>query len=227
LHRGVYAVGHRRLSNEGRWFAAILACGDGAALSHRSAAALWGFGVVAAGPVDITVAGTGGRKKRRGINLHRSPSLAPAAVTVRSGIPVTLPARTLADLRRVMRPAELRQALRKAEVLGLDTGEREPDLTRSELEHLFLRLCRRHRLPPPEVNVPVDAFVVDFLWRDRRLIVEVDGYRYHRGRSVFEGDHARDIRLKVLGYEVLRFTWRQLSQEPGAVAATLRAMTSR
>ena len=96
--------------------------------------------------------------------------------------------------------------------------------TRSELERRFLRLCRRHRLPTPEVNVRIGPFIVDFLWRDRALIVETDGYRFHRGRSAFEGDRARDVELKLRGYEVVRFTYRQVVDEAAGVARTLRAL---
>jgi very-short-patch-repair endonuclease len=205
--------------------AAVLACGDGAALSHRSAAALWKLLPATRGVVDVTVPGTGGRRRRPGIRLHRSPLLTPAVSTLRSGIAVTTPARTLADLRRVAPPDELRRAIRQAEVLGLEIGGEEGvDRSRSELEHLFLRLCRRHRLPPPEVNVRIGPFLVDFLWRDRRLIAETDGYRFHRGRTAFEDDRARDVELKLLGYEVVRFTHRQVMGEAGLVARTLRAL---
>ncbi len=226
IHRGVFAVGHKRLTNEGIWLAAVLACGDGAALSHRSAAALWKLLPASRGIVDITVPGTGGRRKRRGIRLHRSPSLTPAATVRRNGIAVTTPARTLADLRRVSTPEEFRNARRQAEIMGLDLGQQgvEADLTRSELEHRFLRLCRRHRLPRPEVNARVGPFVVDFLWCSQRLVVETDGYRFHRGRLAFEADRARDIELKLLGYTVVRFTHRQVVDDPSRVARTLRTL---
>ncbi len=74
---------------------------------------------------------------------------------------------------------------------------------------MFLRLCRRHRLPLPEVNVRMGPFVVDFLWRRQSLIVETDGYRFHRGRQAFEDDRVRDTELRLTGYEVIRFTYRQ------------------
>jgi len=140
---------------------------------------------------------------------------------------VTTPARTINDLRRVLPSDRLEVALRHAEVLRLDVGFQggfEPDLTRSELERRFLRLCHRRRLPTPEVNARVGSFIVDFLWRDQRLIVETDGYRFHRGRSAFEADRARDIELKLRGYEVVRFTYRQVTGEPDAVAGTLWAL---
>lgn len=220
LHRGVYAVGHASVGNEGRWLAAVLAYGPGAVLSHRSAAELWEMLPPADGPVHVTVPGDAGRKRRRGIEVHRSSVLSRRDCTRRQGIPVTSPARTLADLRGAVRAAQVRRALRQAEVLGLPLPARDGDHTRSELERRFLALCRRHGLPAPEVNVRIDDFLVDFLWRDRRLIVETDGYRYHRGRAAFEDDRARDLRLKLLGYDVLRLTERQLAA--GAIEAIRR-----
>lgn len=223
IHRGVYAVGHRHLSWEGIWSAAVLACGDGAVLSHRSAAELWTLLPHRQGSPDITIPGSAGRRSRRGIRLHRSRLLTPAVTSRRNGIPVTNPARTLADLPRVATPEEVRRAIRQAEVLGFAIGG-DSDGTRSELERLFLRLCRRHRIPPPAVNVRIGPFLVDFLWRDRRLIVETDDYRYHRGRSAFEADRARDLDLKLRGYNVVRFTHRQVVDEAAGVARTLRAL---
>ena len=88
----------------------------------------------------------------------------------------------------------------------------------------MLSVCRRHRLPQPEVNVSIDRYVVDFLWPDKSLIVEVDGWGSHGTRSAFEEDRARDARLAVLGYEVVRFTWRQIIDGPGEVAKTIRAL---
>jgi len=225
VFRGVYAVGHTRLSGEGRWMAALLAYGEGATLSHRSAAQLWALLPRGRGPIDVTVPGAGGRRRRWGIRLHRSSLLTPAATTVRSGIAVTTPARTLADLHGVAIPDAIRRAVRQAEILGLEIADEEgANGTRSELEHLFLRLCRRHRLPAPEVNVRLGPFLVDFLWRRQRMVVEVDGYRYHRGRSAFEDDRARDVELRLLGYEVVRFTHRQVAGEASRVARTLRAL---
>jgi very-short-patch-repair endonuclease len=226
IHRGVYAVGHPRLSNEGRWTAAVLACGEGAVLSHRSAAALWGLLRASDGPVDVTTPSTAGRRNRRGIRVYRSSSLTSGTTTIRGNIAVTTPQRTLADLRRVVAVQLWRSAARRAEVLGLGARAADggPAPTRSELEDRFLRLCRRHRLPLPEVNVRVGPFLVDFLWRDRLLIVEADGYRYHRGRQAFESDRARDLELRRLGYDVIRLTFRQVVDEPAAVSCTLRAL---
>jgi very-short-patch-repair endonuclease len=241
VHRRVYAVGHPRLSDEGRWMAAVLACGEGAALSHRSAGELWGIlrprgprlsATRESGPVDVTVLGTSGRKTQRGISLHRSSTLTAAQCTRREGIPVTRPARTLDDLRPGLSEAEFGAALREAEFLRLPIGDwantragsNAAHRTRTELESMFMAMVRRHRLPRPEVNVKVDRYEVDFLWRDEALIVEVDGWESHGTRSAFEEDRSRDARLKVLGFDVVRFTWLQVENEAALVARTIRAL---
>ena len=203
-----------------------MACGPDAVLSHRSAAGLWRLLPSSHPATDVTVSSQGGRRRRTGIRIHRSASLTPRMTTLRDGIPVTTPARTLLDLRRCVTAAELGRARRQAEVLGYPLGEAaamEPDLTRSELEHRFLQLCRRHRLPRPEVNARVGDYVVDFLWRRSGLSVETDGYRYHSGRAAFEHDRARDASLAEAGHEVLRFSWRQIDRTPDVVIATVRA----
>jgi very-short-patch-repair endonuclease len=160
--------------------------------------------------------------------VHRSRTLSLATVTRRAGIPVTTPSRTLKDLRRLLPRPQFVAALRQAEFLRLPIGPAlGPDHTRSELESRFLTLCRRHRLPRPEVNSRVASFNADFLWPVERLIVELDGYRAHSGRAVFEADRARDAQLKQLGYDVVRFTWRQVVSEPRATAAAVRRLFSR
>jgi very-short-patch-repair endonuclease len=234
-HRGVYAVGHPALSQEGRWMAAVLAGGGGpegagtvlatwgVAISHRSAAELWDLLQLHREPVDVTVPGDGGRKRRVGIRAHRSRTISAAEVTLRRGIPVTTPARTIADLRYAVAPRLVRRAIRQAEVLGLPIEAKAADGTRSELESRFLSLCRGQRLPEPEVNARVGSHVVDFLWRDHGLVVETDGYRYHRGRIAFEDDRGRDLALRRRGFDVIRLTFRQIRDEPPLVAAALKS----
>lgn len=234
VHRGIYAIGHPGLTHAGRCMAAALAYGQHAVVSHRSAAELWGLLPERSRPIVISVPGISGRQKRRGVHIHRSRTLAPEMVTNRGAIPVTTCERTFADLRRAtetsgcpaaVSPHELRRALRQAEYMGLSVDtEPEADRSRSELETMFLRLCRRHGLPTPEVNVEVGPLTVDFLWRDRRLVIETDGYRAHRGRQAFEDDRDRDLRLCALGYEVVHLSYRQVSKEPRQVAATLHAL---
>lgn len=229
LHRGVYAVGHTRLTFEGRCLAAALACGESAVVSHGSAASLWRLIPAGDGPIDITLPTDAGRESRPGIRIHRTSTLIAGLTTRRSAVPVTRPARTLRDLRRVVPPALHQQAVRR----GLDLRlideadlQREPDLTRSELERLFLRLCRRHRFPSPEVNARVGPYEVDFLWRERGVIVETDGFRYHGNRGAFESDRVRDARLQSLGYRVLRFTYRQVCDRSAEVVCSLNPFLS-
>jgi very-short-patch-repair endonuclease len=248
VHRGVYAAGHFALAPEGRWLAAVLAlgggpCGGGSvlehwgtAVSHRSALSLWSLLPVKQASCDVIVAGNGGRARRAGIRVHRSLTLVSSDVTLHRGIPVTTPARTIADLREAISARrtgaipdrELRKAIRQANVLGLPIGARDAKVrTRSDLEGDFLRFCRRHRLPPPEVNVRIGPYLIDFLWREKRLVVETDSYLYHRGEVAFQDDHARDLELMRRGFEVLRISELQLDEEPAQVAEVLTARLTR
>jgi len=223
VYRGVYAVGHAGLSNEGRWMAAVLACGEGALLSHRSAAELWGLLQPCSSPIHVTVPGAGGRAKRQGLVFHRPPSLISAAIASRKGIAVTTPARTLADLRRSESAGVVRRAERAASFKGLEIAdEGGHGGERSELERRFLRLCSLRKVPKPEVNYPVGPYTVDFVWPFDRLAAETDGWAAHRGRQAFEDDRARDLFLRSQGYEVLRFTWRQITEDPASVTEILR-----
>ncbi|HEU4904560.1 MAG TPA: type IV toxin-antitoxin system AbiEi family antitoxin domain-containing protein [Solirubrobacterales bacterium] len=230
LHRGVYAVGHMAPNKERRWMAAILALTSGAdgssrtaALSHRSAAALWELLPSRCGPVDVSLPSRGGRRRRQGIRIHRPTLLEPRELTIKRAIPVTSPARTLADLRSTVLDHELRRAIRQAEFLGLQVGpEIESDRTRSELERRFLQLCRRARFPDPAVNMAVGAMTVDFCWVRQKFVVETDGFQAHRGRQAFEDDRARDLRLRSHGYQVQHLSHRQVFQEPEWVVSVLQ-----
>jgi very-short-patch-repair endonuclease len=245
LHRGVYAVGHTALVPLAREMAAVLACGGaGAAISHRSAAVLWGLVPRDDGPVDVTVARSRGR--RPGLRIHRSRTLQADDVLWLQGIPTTSPERTLLDFAETAQDRELERALDEAIVQKLTThaalvaavrdalGRRAaprlrallahsdpPALTRSEAEERLLALVRAARLEAPEVNVRVCGHLVDCLWRRRRLIVEIDGYRFHSSRSAFERDRRRDAELAAAGYQVIRMTWRRITEEPYSVVALL------
>jgi Protein of unknown function (DUF559)/Transcriptional regulator, AbiEi antitoxin len=225
VHRGVYAVGHRALSLHGRFMAAVLACGEGAVLSHGSAAVLWGLLRPLDGPVHVSIPSRRGAGSRGGIQVHRCPSLAraqhPPLLTRRHRIPVTTVPRTIHDLRGSLPPRLVRRAIRQAEHAGYRLDGVESDGTRSDLETAFLGLCRRFGLPPPEVNVKLGSWEVDFLWRAQRLVVEVDTFTYHRGSVAFEDDHARDLDLSARGYAVRRFTDSQIEAAPERVAADL------
>lgn len=246
VHRGVYQVGPLEPSHLGER-AAVLACGPGALVSHRSAAALWTMlpRRNEADPVDITLP-EGDRGRREGIRPHRVTALDPQEAGEVEGIPVTMPARTLLDLAGVAGPHELERAIARAEKLELTSrgevlalldrranrrGARtlrslldprvRPALTRSEAEERFLALVRKARLPEPEVNVVVGRYEVDFLWRDVRLAVEIDGYAFHSSKKMFEGDRRRDADLAAHGFQVIRFTWHQVDDEREATLARL------
>ena len=203
--------------------AAVLASGNGAALSHRSAAALWGLLRPRGGPVDVSVLARSGRRRRVGIRTHTSRSLRSGMLTKRLNIPVPTPARTIEDLRRTAPAWEVRRATRQAEFLKLPLGpDIRTDRTRSDLETDFLAICRRHRLPRPEVNVKVGRLTVDFLWREERLAVETDFYDYHRGRVAFRDDRARDLELRRHGYAVRRYSEELVNERAAEVVADLR-----
>jgi hypothetical protein len=250
VHRGVYAVGHPLLTAQGRWMAAVLAVGPGAALSHRSAAALWGLRV-SAGPAEVTVVGQ--RRSRERLRLHQA-NLAADEVTVVSAIPVTTVPRTLLDLAAVLQPSRVERAVHEAEVrrladpLSLDQlvarypgrrgiavikavlaeGRLGLAVTRSEFEARFLEFVDRSELPRPEVNVGIGAggrrLEADCVWRTQRLVVELDGHAAHGTRRSFERDRARDRSLQTEGWRVLRITWRQLHRDPNSLAADLRTL---
>jgi very-short-patch-repair endonuclease len=249
LHRGVYAVGLAEISVEATYLAAVLACGPGAALSHRSAADHLGLRPCNRASVDVTAPGRTG-KERPGIDVHRAAGLEERDVTQVEGIPCTTVARTLLDLAETNDKTTLERAIEQAEKLRMfdlaavvdvtnRAGKRraattlrkalaaytpEPAFTRSKLEQRFLALCRTAGLPRPQTNTVTGAFEVDFTWPDRRLMVEADSLRHHGTRAAFERDRRRDQRLTAAGWRVVRFTWRQVDQEPAAVAATLRSL---
>lgn len=227
LHRGVYAVGHLSIGFEGHWMAAVLASGEGAVLSHRSAAELWAILPRAQGPIHVTVPASSGRRSRRGLIIHRSRTLAPELTAFNAGVRVTTAARTLADLRPALDPELHDRATRKAIDLGLISRSdvnSDTALTGSPLERKFLALCRRHRLPPPVVNARIGRYEVDFLWPEQRLIVETDGFEFHGFREAFERDREKDAYLQARGYRVLRTTDRQVRRDPRKVAKSVRRM---
>jgi very-short-patch-repair endonuclease len=199
--------------------AAILACGG--ALSHQSAAAIWGFGR-RDDVVHITVEGQA-RRTRQGIRVHRTASLNAA---VHNGLPLTGPARTLKDLERTATAAEVERAREQAAVLGLvlEDDDPYPEFTRSEGERRLKRLCRAAHLPLPQMNARVAGFEVDAYWPAHNLIVEIDGWGTHRTRKRFEDDRRKDAALTVAGYRVVRITWRRLRYEPYSVSAQLGAL---
>jgi Protein of unknown function (DUF559) len=238
-------VGHRQLDRMGEWMAAVLACGPGALLSHGSAMALWALRESVGWP---EVSRRSGGSPRKGIRLHQTRVLEDAERTIKAGIPVTSIERTLLDiavrfkarqLERMLVAADRGGELRWPELIRLlERTPRRPGAGRlrrvaasvdprsvetlSPLEVDFLALCREAGLPMPEVNVLVKGFLVDFLWRAQRVIVETDGYAYHRDRPAFERDHERTVTLTAAGYEVHRATHRMLTREPTLFLSVVR-----
>jgi very-short-patch-repair endonuclease len=235
LYRGVYAVGHDRLRSEGRRLAAVLACGPGAVLSHRDAAALWDLRQSHSAYIDVTVPSRNGRRRQHGIRLHRTSRLRPEEVTVRDGIPVTTVARTLLDLADVLQGQALRRVITEAEYLNRfdltaidavvenNPGRRGAKLlaaagarrhrTRSKLEDRFLAFLERHRVEEPQTGVWIEGYEADFVWTRAGLVVELDGFAAHKTRSTFNADRLRDRRLWKAGFRTMRLTDQALDDE--------------
>lgn len=237
LHRGVYALGHRKLTTRGRWLAAVLACGPLAALSHVAAAALWGLRQPPPGPIDVTAPV---KHRQRGIRAHTSRSMSPEDMTTIDGIPVTSLERTVLDQAAVLSHQRLRSMLenlqrrelldatRLRSVLDRNRGHRghkrlatalealhdEAPFTQSEAERRFLELIRAAGLPEPQVNVLVAGELVDFYWPEHKLVIEIDGYGFHRSRRSFESDRRRDIKLGLVGCRTARITPSRIANEP-------------
>ena len=237
VHRGVYAVGHRAPRSEARWLAAVLACGDGAALSHRSAAALWQILDREGAKPDVTSASS---RRHPGIAAHTA-RLTAAEVAVCARIPVTSPARTLVDLAHEIEPDDLLRALREAQFQRLfhipsirAALERRPSRvlrrlledfapTQSILEDRLLAICDRHRLPRPLTQQRLAGRRVDFLWPVERVVVETDGWQGHSTATAFQADRATSNALQLAGYAVLRFTHADVTQRPTETARQIRA----
>lgn len=226
IHRGVYALGHPVVSLRGRWIAALLACGRGSLLSHRSAG-------VARGVLDddqavIDVTAPNARGPLEGVRVHRGRR----EMTRVDGLPVTTMDQTLADLAAVLTERELERAVDAAIRHGHELHERprrgKPGaatltaltrrndqghtVTRSALEERFLKAVRRAGLPDPELNVRIEGLEVDAVWRDARLIVELDGARYHDQPGARRADRRRDARLTAAGWRVLRAGWHDVEE---------------
>ena len=229
LHRGVFAVGHRRIDIRGRWLAAVLACGPSAVLSYGSAAQLWEMRG-SRGPIEVTR--RSGHRRPHGVRLHQTRSLPPEHVAVVAGIPVTTPERTALDMasrldsrqmERLLVAGDRAKHIRWPElnrVIEAGVGRKGRGMlrrvslrvsphavdARSNPEIDFLALFREASLPEPEVNVLVEGRLVDFFWPRERLVIEVDSYHFHGDRLSFEQDHESTLALVAAGYKVLRPT---------------------
>jgi very-short-patch-repair endonuclease len=249
IHDGVFAVGRLRLGNRARWKAATLAAGEGALLSHLCAGGLWGNWPEPAGDPHVVMAGNG-RLGHRGIRMHRMRRMHPSDRACVDGIPVTSLELTCLHLASMVSVGSLERAVVKAarrREFSLDGAvalcERskgrpgvalfkrivERDLSAeirslSELELRFVKVLRAHRLPLPEINHDVEALIVDAVWHDRRAIVELDGFEFHKLPRDLRNDNARNRKLVLAGYRVIRFVWDDVVGDPGGVASGVTAL---
>jgi very-short-patch-repair endonuclease len=245
--RGVYAVGRPELTREGHLMAAVLACGDGAFLSHHAAADLWEIRPRRRAPLDVSVE-RATRVRRPGLRAHRRPA---AHITVHRRIPVTTPIQTLIDLALDLDPEQLERAVNEAvnrdltdpEELRrtLDAMPRQPGirplarlldkhtfvLTDSILEQRMVRIARKAGLPKPKTQAHVNGFRVDFYWSDNGIVVEADSLRFHRTPAQQASDRLRDQTHTAAGLVPLRMTHWQIAREPHRLARLLQAVASR
>lgn len=246
--RGVFVFGPRRISRKGRWMAAVLAAGEGALLSHRSAARLWRLLPQAAERVDVTC--PPGRVVRRQGIVSRESVVLDDEWLARDGIPVTSPFRTIFDLAAVADMRELERAFHEAEAREVTDRvslpmllERYPGrrgsknlralletrapvgVTRNDFEEAFVALVDRYGLLRPRMNAPLAIrgrfFEIDALWERERVAVELDSRSIHGTHKKFETDRLRDRMLVAEGWRTMRITWRQLQEEPHEIAADL------
>jgi very-short-patch-repair endonuclease len=252
VHRGVYLVGHRAAAAGAREMAALLATGPGSALSHATAAARQGLIARPPDVVEVTVCGRAA-VARPGIRVHRTDRLAADERRSHGGLLCTSPARTLLDLASRLDETRLRWAVEEGRVqrhvtaeelrdlLARHPGRRgaarlrrvvedltgAPSVTRSEAERRLLDVIRSAGLPAPRTNVMVGRWSVDLHWPAQRLVVEVDGFAYHGGRTAFERDRRKDADLQAAGLRVARLSWRQITHEPLVVTALLARLLTR
>lgn len=249
LRRGVYAVGRPEVGRHGRWMAAVLSCGSAALLSHRSAAVLWGLAKPSLeAEIEVVVPRTAVRR-RSGIRVHRRADLGPEHRREITGIPLTDPISTLVDLASCVVEWRVERAINEADRLDLVDPETlravlptlppRPGMARlrrllglealtdSGLERKFLGIVRAAGLPQPKTQAWVNGYRVDFYWRDLGLVVEADGWCYHRTAGAQATDHRRDQAHTKDGLTTLRFAESQIRYEPGQVTATLSAVAAR
>jgi very-short-patch-repair endonuclease len=250
ISHGIYAVGRRELTPCGRWMAAVLVCGEQAALSHRSAAELWGIGYEEKGWIDVTIRRRS-MIRRTGVKVRARASLPERSVVVRFGIPVTHPVQTLIDLATELTPLRLERAVNESDKLDLvdpETLRRGLDgyvgvpgvktlrtmldrhtfrLSDSDLEILFRPLARAAAFPPPLTKHRVLGYETDFFFPDHDLIVETDGLRYHRTAAQQAQAAKRDQKHVAAGFRVLRFTHWQIAYAADEVTDVLRRVRAR
>jgi hypothetical protein len=247
IHRSTYAVGHTALSRRGKCLAAVLACGDGTLVSHRSAGWLWGITARWEPTVEVTAASPR-HERATNIRVHSAKALVADDRDSVDGIPVTAVPRTLLDFAAID-PRFLRFALDRCarhdllDLIALDAliarsrgfrgvarlrdalgAHRTPTFTRSGLERRFLELVRASDLPQPSINFFIEGYELDAYWQDERFAIELDTYDYHGSPVAFEADRLRQEDLKLAGIEMTRVTGARMDREPTVVIARLRRL---
>jgi hypothetical protein len=244
VYPGVYAVGRPPTTPLERAAAAVLACGDRAALGFGSALTLYGFWKRWDQPLEVTVAGD---RRPKGIRTHRMTGLLRRDIDVERGIRVTSPALTLLhcaprmpaksltravnDWRRadLVTPAALGDVVYRFPVhpgapLLRPHADNDQNPTRSHFEDDFVPFCKRHNLPTPQLNLSLHGHEVDAYFEDAKLIVECDGWAFHNDRQAFEDDRERDAKMLEHGVATVRLTKRRLKRQPAREAARLRSI---
>jgi hypothetical protein len=230
VYEGVYAVGYVREDAVARCMAAVLACGPGAVLSHHSAAALWGFRKWHSGPIHVTAPSY---HRRRGIKVHRSTTLTRRQTTKDNGIPVTKPARTLLDIApalpekqliRAINDALISKRLRARDLEGTRLHGFVGELSRSPLEDDWRPWRKRYNVPEPEYNAKLGPYEADIYYARERVIVELDGWDFHRTKAAFEHDRERDAYMLAREIVTVRITRDRLTKAPAKEAQRLIAI---
>jgi very-short-patch-repair endonuclease len=255
VHLGVYALPHTEDVPLAEEAAALLACGEGAVLSHHSAATLWRLRPGIARPVHVTRIGERGCPALTGVTVHRSRTLAAADIRIHEGLPITSPARTLLDVaatlpdrdierlldealfvRKIVTSAQINDVLSRAgnhpgraRLARVTRNHTRCTRTDSPPEEGMLGLIRAAALPEPQVQVEVLGYRLDFFWPELGLAVEVDAYGTHGSPARFEADRRRDARLLTeRGIIVLRLTRAAIEQRPlEAIGVVARAIGQR
>jgi very-short-patch-repair endonuclease len=241
IFHGVYSMGCGELPPLAPELGALLACGKNSLVSHLSAAFVWGFRKSPPAEVELSVVGRC-CESRKGIRVHRIQAIDRAELRRHKGLWISSPARTLLEIATTLprhgladavsdaigerlvnrrdieatlaRNRGRRGSARLAEVIG---DEGATTITRSRAEKAFLRLIRKAGLPEPEVNVRFGRYVPDFMWREQRLIVELDSYRFHGGPKGFDNDHDKDLVYREAGFDVLRPTRYHVIKQPARI----------
>lgn len=245
IHTGVYAVGHVPTVAQDRAYAVLLACGDGAVLSHGSPASAWGIDKVWHTPFEVTLPR---RVRRPGIRTHIA-ELTQTDIRTQLGLKVTSPARTVLDIAPDLTQEEVERVvdnlrhtyLKLHQVAAVierypwhpgvkalrPVTENPSGPTRSRFERAFRAFVKRYGLPEPVINTRRHGHEPDVLFPAERVIVELDGWEFHSSRRSFRSDRARDAHYLARGYVTVRITWERLTQEPDALAAELHVILER